>query len=240
MPAPAIAILGGTGLYALPGLQDREAFAVSTPFGSASAPLVRGRLGGRSILFLARHGAQHGLLPHEINVRANLYALKAAGATHVIAVSAVGSLREGIAPGDVVLPDQLVDVTRGRASTFFGHGVAAHVSFGEPVCATLAATLAAAATPHGAVHHGGTYVCIEGPRFSSRRESELWRAAGADVVGMTALPEASLAREAELCYALLAMPTDYDAWRRDTEPVTAAQVTAQLSRNVAHVLQVLP
>ena len=233
MSTPALAIIGGSGFYALPGLSAAEPTTVETPFGAPSGPVVAGTLAGRRVLFLARHGQQHGLLPTEVNARANLWALKQLGATQVISVSAVGSLREHIAPGDVVLPRQFLDRTVARPATFFGAGVVAHVSLADPVCAGLADTLAAAARAEGAqVHAAGVYACIEGPQFGTRAESEALRGAGADLVGMTNLPEVRLAREAELCYATLAMPTDYDCWRPRTEAVEVASVRAVLAANV--------
>jgi 5'-methylthioadenosine phosphorylase len=232
-PEPAAAVIGGSGFYDLPGLTEVEELRVDTPFGAPSDTLRVGRLDGRRVVFLARHGRAHTLLPGEVNGRANIYALKSVGVTRVIAVSAVGSLREHIAPGDIVTPHQLIDRTIGRPSTFFGHGVIAHVSMAHPICREISDVLFAAAHRSGAsVHEGGTYLCIEGPQFSTRAESELWRTWGADVVGMTNLPEAKLAREAELCYATLALPSDYDCWRDDGDHVTANDVMATLRKGV--------
>lgn len=207
-----IAIIGGSGFYT--GIADGpiETAMLGTPFGPPSGPLSIGTHAGRRVVFLPRHGTQHTLLPSEVNTRANIWALKSVGATRVISVSAVGSLREHIAPGDVVVPRQFIDRTTVRPSTFFGQGVVAHVGMADPVCELLATHVANIGSRHARVH-AGTYVCIEGPQFSTRAESELYRTWGADVVGMTNLPEARLAREAELCYATLTLPTDYDCWK---------------------------
>ncbi|MGE0397045.1 MAG: S-methyl-5'-thioadenosine phosphorylase [Kofleriaceae bacterium] len=233
MHAPAIAVVGGSGFYELPGATISDELEVDTPFGAPSDLIVVARIGDRRVLFLARHGRGHRLLPGEINARANLYALKALGATQVISVSAVGSLREEIAPGDVVVPRQFLDRTIGRPSTFFGGGVVAHVSLADPVCDRLADALVdgARAEPKR-VHPRGTYVCIEGPQFGTRAESEVMRGWSADIVGMTNLPEARLAREAELCYATLVLPTDYDCWRTRTDEVRVADVLGVLRANV--------
>lgn len=238
-PEPALGVIGGSGFYELPGLTDARQVVVTTPFGDPSGPLVEGRLAGRRVVFLARHGEGHRLLPGEVNARANIYALKRAGVARLVSVSAVGSLREEIAPGDVVLPNQFIDRTVGRPSTFFGQGVVAHVSLADPVCRHLASSVADAAREHGArVHPQGTYICIEGPQFSTRAESALSRSFGADVVGMTNLPEARLAREAELCYATLALPTDYDSWRPEDE-VRVTDVLSVLMANVARAKAIL-
>lgn len=237
-PEPAIGIIGGSGFYDLPGLTEARQIEVETPFGAPSWPLLVGRLARRRVVFLARHGREHALLPSEVNARANLYALKRMGVTKVVSVSAVGSLREEIAPGDVVLPKQFIDRTVGRPATFFGDGVVAHVSLADPVCGALSDTLAAAASD-ARVHRKAVYLCIEGPQFSTRAESALWRSWGTDVVGMTNLPEARLAREAELCYATLALPTDYDCWRTRTEEVRVADVIAVLKANVEKARRIL-
>lgn len=230
---PALGVLGGSGFYDLPGLEDVEDFEVETPFGPPSGPVRQGWLDGRRVVFLARHGLHHTLLPGEVNARANVYALKRMGVTRVISVSAVGSLREEIAPGDVVLPRQFLDRTSGRPATLFGGGVVAHASLADPVCGDLADALAGFAARRGhRVHADGTYVCIEGPQFSTRAESAFHRSLGADVVGMTNLPEARLAREAELCWATLTLPTDWDCWRPKDE-VVAVDVLATLQANVA-------
>jgi 5'-methylthioadenosine phosphorylase len=229
-----IAVIGGSGFYDLPGLQDRNEVVVDTPFGTPSDSLRTGVLQGRNVVFLARHGRSHSLLPSEVNFRANIFALKRLGVTQIISVSAVGSLREHVAPGDVVLPHQFIDRTEGRARTFFGNGAVAHVSLAEPICLHVSEQLACSAEKvgQGSVHRGGTYLCIEGPQFSTRAESELWRQFGATVVGMTNMPEARLAREAEMCYATLALPSDYDCWRGHDESVTGAAVFAMLKAQV--------
>jgi 5'-methylthioadenosine phosphorylase len=235
VPQPVeLAVIGGSGFYEMPGLERVDAVRVDTPFGPTSDAIRTGVLGGASVAFVARHGRHHTLLPSELPQRANFWALKSLGVKRVLAVSAVGSLREDYPPGEMVIPDQLIDRTRGqRAATFFGDGVVAHVAFGDPYCAALRAAVRGAATRAGAGgHDGGTYIVIEGPAFGTRAESELYRQWGASVVGMTALPEAKLAREAELCYATLAAVTDYDAWHSEHEAVDAATVFAVLRRNV--------
>jgi 5'-methylthioadenosine phosphorylase len=235
MSEPLLGVIGGSGLYELPGLADVERVRVRTPFGDPSDELVVGRLGAVRLGFLPRHGRGHRLLPSELPFRANLYALKKLGATWVVAVSAVGSLREDIAPGHVVVPDQLIDRTRGRTdeSTFFGRGVVAHVQFADPFCAPLSRAVAGAARGEGAtVHEGGVYVCMEGPQFSTRAESNLYRSWGADVIGMTNLQEAKLAREAEICFATLALATDYDCWRTGHADVAIDEILAVLAANV--------
>ncbi len=230
----SIGILGGSGLYDLPGLAGVREVAIDTPFGSPSDHLVVGELEGRRVGFLPRHGRGHRILPHEVNARANVYALKTLGVEWLISVSAVGSLKEGYAPRHVVVPDQYIDRTRSRPSTFFGEGLAAHVAFAHPTCSRLAAIVASSSREAGAtVHEGGAYICIEGPQFSSRAESELYRSWGLDIIGMTALPEAKLAREAEICYATMALVTDYDTWHPDHDSVTAEQVSAVLGDNAA-------
>jgi len=237
---PAIGIIGGSGFYDLPGVVDARRLEVETPFGAPSSTLLAGRLAGRRVVFLARHGDGHSLLPGEVNARANIYALKRLGVTKLVSISAVGSLREEIEPGQVVLPRQFIDRTTGRAGTFFAMGVVAHVSLADPVCGSMSDTLADVATASGArVHRDGTYMCIEGPQFSTRAESALWRSWGADVVGMTNLPEARVAREAELCYATLALPTDYDCWRARTEEVRVADILAVLKSNVEKARRIL-
>lgn len=230
-----LAILGGSGFYHMPGLEDVSEVRVDTPFGAPSDAIRLGTLEGRQLAFLARHGRGHSLLPSELPQRANFWALKSLGVERVLAVSAVGSLREDYRPGEMVVPDQLVDRTRGlRPATFFGEGVVAHVAFADPFCPEMRSAVMAAATDANAtVHDGGTYVVIEGPAFGTRAESELYRGWGASIVGMTALPEAKLAREAELCYAVLAAVTDYDAWHEHHEAVDAATVFTVLQKNVA-------
>src|SRR5262245_18257259 len=230
-----LGVIGGSGLYELPGLEAVERTRVATPFGDPSDEIVTGRLGGTRLLFLPRHGRGHRLLPSELPFRANLWALKSLGADCVLAVSAVGSLREEIVPGHVVVPDQFIDRTRGRQaeSTFFGRGVVAHVQFADPFCPVLSRALAQAARKAGAtVHGGGTYVCMEGPAFSTRAESHLYRSWGAHVIGMTNLQEAKLAREAELCFATLALATDYDCWHEQHEDVQIEDILRVMAANV--------
>jgi 5'-methylthioadenosine phosphorylase len=226
-----LAVIGGSGLYELPGIERVEPVRVSTPFGAPSDELMRGRLGATTILFLPRHGRGHRIMPTEINFRANLFALKQLGAEFLVSVGAVGSLREHLAPGHVVVPDQFIDRTVARPSTFFGRGIVVHVSLADPVCPVLSALVAdAARTAGGTVQRGGTYLCMEGPQFSTRAESHLYRQWGADVIGMTNWQEAKLAREAEICFASLALVTDYDCWRVD-EHVVIADVLRVLTAN---------
>jgi len=235
MSDPLLGVIGGSGLYELPGLAEVEHVRVRTPFGDPSDEIVLGRLGDTRLAFLPRHGRGHRLLPSELPFRANVYALKKLGAAWIVAVSAVGSLREEIAPGHVVVPDQFIDRTRGRVdeSTFFGRGVVAHVQFADPFCAPLSGALAAAARTQGAtVHEGGVYVCMEGPLFSTRAESHLYRSWGAQVIGMTNLQEAKLAREAEICFATMALATDYDCWRSGHDDVAIDDILAVLAANV--------
>ena len=228
-----IGIIGGSGLYDLPGLSDTKWVAVQTPFGDPSDELLTGTLGSTEVVFLPRHGRGHRLLPQEINFRANLWAMKKLGVTRVFSVSAVGSMKEEIEPGHLVVPDQFLDRTQGRQSTFFGDGIVGHVSFGDPVCRDLASTLSGAASASGAtVHEGGTYVCINGPQFSTRAESNSYRQLGVSVIGMTNMPEAKLAREAELCYATLALSTDYDCWYAGHDNVTVEAVMAVMAKNI--------
>jgi 5'-methylthioadenosine phosphorylase len=242
----AIGIIGGSGLYGVEGLEDAQWIAVDTPWGKPSDELLVGRLHGRKFVFLPRHGRGHHLSPTQVNARANIDALKRAGCTDLIALSAVGSLREELAPGHFVIADQFIDRTFARDKSFFGAGLVAHVSMADPVCPRLSAVAAAAARAAGAaVTEGGTYLAMEGPQFSSRAESELCRSWGCDLIGMTAMPEAKLAREAELPYALVGMVTDYDCWR--DEPVEVAAVIARLRANpdlarelVAELARALP
>jgi 5'-methylthioadenosine phosphorylase len=239
-PQAEIAIIGGSGLYEIEGLEQVREVRVTTPFGRPSDALVLGTLDGIRVAFLSRHGRGHLISPSEINYRANIYALKTIGVSRVISVSAVGSMKESVRPGDVVVPDQFIDVTKRRISTFFDRGIVAHVAFADPICSHLSAALAKAAQETGAtVHRGGTYLCIEGPQFSTRAESFLYRQWGVDVIGMTNLPEAKLAREAELCYATLALPTDYDCWHSSEESVTVEAILATLHKNVAMAKRVL-
>ncbi len=237
-----LAVIGGSGLYGMDGMEQIREVRVRTPFGDPSDAVVLGTLGGVRVAFLARHGRGHRISPSEINYRANIYALKSLGVGRVISVSAVGSMKEEIRPGNtVVVPDQFIDMTRHRIGTFFDRGLVAHVALADPVCAALSGVLAAAAGEAGAtVHRGGTYVCIEGPQFSTRGESLLYRQRGVDVIGMTNLPEAKLAREAELCYATLALPTDYDCWHASEESVTVEAILTTLRQNIAlakHILR---
>lgn len=237
-PEASLAVIGGSGFYQMPGLESLETWRPETPFGATSDEIVIGALAGaegeRRVAFLPRHGRGHVLLPHEIPVRANIWALKALGVEGIIAVSAVGSLREEIARGDLVTPDQIIDRTKGdRVRSFFEGGIAAHVGFADPFCADLSGRLADAGERLGKrVHRGGAYVCMEGPAFSTRAESALHRSWGASIVGMTAIPEAKLAREAEIAYAMLATATDYDVWREGEEDVTADAVAAVVAANV--------
>ncbi|TAE78271.1 MAG: S-methyl-5'-thioadenosine phosphorylase [Verrucomicrobia bacterium] len=239
--AAAIGIIGGSGLYEIEGFEKAEERVVETPFGSPSDALVGGSLGGREVWFLPRHGRGHRLLPTEINHRANLWALRDAGVRFLICVTAVGSLKEAYRPRDIVLPDQYFDRTSRREQhTFFGRGIVGHVSFGDPVSAGLRGILKAASQPEAvAVHDGGTYVNMDGPAFSTRAESEGNRQLGFDVVGMTNLPEAKLAREAEIALATLAMITDYDCWKTDEAPVTAEAVMGHLQANVAAAKRII-
>ena len=227
-----IGILGGSGLYDMAELTDRDEVTVSTPFGNPSGPYVTGILNGRKVAFLARHGPGHRLLPSELNFRANMYGFKVLGVEWILSASAVGSLQERYRPLDLVVPDQFFDRTRGRISTFFGRGLAVHVSFAHPVCATLSGLACDSAKTVGAtVHRGGTYVCMEGPQFSTLSESNLYRSWGMDVIGMTNLQEAKLAREAEICYATLALVTDYDCWHEGHDSVSVDMVMANLTKN---------
>ena len=235
-----LGVIGGSGLYALDGLEAVEEVRLSTPFGEPSDAYVVARLGGRKLVFLPRHGRGHRLSPTEINSRANVWGLKALGVTRVLSVSAVGSLREDIAPGDFVAVDQFIDRTRHRPDTFFEDGIVAHVMFADPTCADLRRTLVETARGLAIrVHDGGTYVNMEGPQFSTRAESRLYRSWGADVIGMTNLQEARLAREAELCYATLAMATDYDCWHTAHGDVTVEAILAVMAANVAHARSVV-
>jgi 5'-methylthioadenosine phosphorylase len=216
---PCIGVIGGSGLYAIDGLEQPHRLQVETPFGKPSSPLMAGKLAGKPVVFLARHGERHTLSPSEINYRANICALKMQGVERIVAVSACGSLREDFAPGDVVIPDQLVDMTRQRPQTYFEDGCVVHVSLPDPFCPELSASAAEALEACGVkVHRSGSYVIIEGPRFSTRAESHTYRSWGMSIIGMTTAPEAFLAREAEMCYAVLAHVTDYDVWRKSQAP----------------------
>jgi 5'-methylthioadenosine phosphorylase len=235
-----IGIIGGTGLYDMAGFTDQTEVGIDTPFGPPSDHLILGRLEGHRVAFLPRHGRGHRILPHELPFQANVFAMKRLGVQWILSVSAVGSLKEKYAPTHMVVPDQLVDRTLQRKSTFFGRGLVAHVAFAHPFCARLSKVMAAACAEAGAVHHvGGTYICIEGPQFSTRAESELYRSWGMDVIGMTNLQEARLAREAEICYCTLAMVTDYDCWHPDHDAVTVEQILANLGKNAEMARAVL-
>jgi 5'-methylthioadenosine phosphorylase len=239
-PSAQIGIIGGSGLYDMAELTDREERVIETPFGDPSGPYVLATLRGRRVAFLARHGEGHRLLPTELNFRANIFGFKILGVEWILSASAVGSLREEFKPTDIVIPDQFFDRTRQRASTFFGDGLVAHVAFAHPFCANLS-TLALESARHvgASVHAGGTYVCMEGPQFSTIAESNFYRAAGFDVIGMTNLQEAKLAREAEICYTTLALVTDYDCWHPDHDAVTVEVIIATLQKNAATAQQII-
>jgi len=229
-----VGVIGGSGLYEIEGLTDIKRVAVDTPFGAPSDEYLTGRLGDTPMVFLPRHGRGHKVTPSEINYRANIYGMKKLGVERLISVSAVGSMREDIEPGDMVIVDQFFDRTHKRVSSFFGNGAVGHVEFAEPVCACLADTLYDASVKAGAkVHKGGTYICIEGPLFSTKAESKIYRSWGVDVIGMTNIPESKLAREAEICYATVALSTDYDCWREGEESVTVDMILETLGNNVA-------
>jgi 5'-methylthioadenosine phosphorylase len=237
---PALGIIGGSGLYEIEGVEDVRWVRVKTPFGSPSDAYCTGRLGDRRVVFLPRHGRGHRVTPSEINYRANIYGLKALGVRWVISVSAVGSMKEEIHPLDLVIPDQFYDQTKRRISSFFGDGIVGHVGLADPVCPALGDLLETASREAGArVHRGGTYICIEGPQFSTRGESQIYRRWGVSVIGMTNMPEAKLAREAELCYATLALATDYDVWHETHAAVSVEAVVANLLKNVATAKVVL-
>ena len=230
--SPSLAIIGGSGFYQMPGLQGAESLEIDTPFGAPSAPIVVGTLEGKKIAFLARHGIGHPISPSEINYRANIYALKSIGVERVVSISACGSLREELAPGDIIIPDQLFDFTRNRKRTFFEGGLVAHISVADPFCPHLSSEVYKAVQATGAtVDRGGAFITIEGPRFSTRAESNTFRSWGMAIIGMTASPEAFLAREAELCYTVMAHVTDYDVWHVREEPVTVEKVIEILNRN---------
>ena len=232
MPQAEIGIIGGSGLYAMPGLTKIKEVRLRTPFGQPSDPYVLGMLEGRKVVFLARHGRGHRILPTEINFRANIYGFKQLGVERIISVSAVGSLKEEHKPMEFVIPDQFFDRTRHRVDTFFGNGIVAHISFADPICPELACVLEAACNKAGVVgKRGGTYVCMEGPQFSTKAESNVYRSWGMDVIGMTNLQEAKLAREAEICYSTAAMVTDYDCWHPGHDSVTVDQVVSVLMKN---------
>jgi 5'-methylthioadenosine phosphorylase len=232
MEKVTIGIIGGSGLYDMPQLTERSEISLETPFGSPSDSLILGSLSGKRVAFLSRHGRGHRLMPSELNFRANIYAMKRLGVERILSVSAVGSLKAEIAPLDIVLPDQFLDRTRGRISTFFGDGMVAHISFSDPVCPDLLEQVHRASRKTGiSARKGGTYVCMEGPAFSTRAESNLYRSWGMDVIGMTNLQEAKLAREAEICYITIALVTDYDCWHDSHETVSADMIISNLKRN---------
>ncbi len=237
---PILGIIGGSGLYQMDGLEEVQEYDLDTPFGKPSSPIVVGRLEGKPVAFLARHGRGHFISPSEINYRANIYALKMIGVERVVSVSACGSLREDYAPGHIVIPDQLFDFTKGRKRTFFEDGFVAHVGVADPFCPDLSEQVYQAALATGAtVHKGGAFITIEGPRFSTRAESNVYRQWGMSIIGMTTSPEAFLAREAEMCYAVMAHVTDYDVWHISEEPVTVEMVVRTLNQNVQHAQEAI-
>lgn len=245
---PKLAIIGGSGLYDMPGLENKTEVNLSTPFGEPSSPIILGNLDGYPIAFLARHGIGHNISPSEINYRANIYALKSLNINRIISVSACGSLREDYAPGDIVIPDQLFDFTKNRERSFFTDGIVAHISVAEPFCPETSNFIFDAVKQTGAtVHKGGSFITIEGPRFSTRAESNVFRSWGISIIGMTTSPEAFLAREAEICYSVMAHITDYDVWRISEEPVTVDQVVKILMQNlevaqhaIRNLIKILP
>ncbi|MEH2005958.1 S-methyl-5'-thioadenosine phosphorylase [Nostoc sp.] len=243
MAQASVGIIGGSGLYKMDALQDVEEVQVQTPFGSPSDALILGTLDGTRVAFLARHGRNHTLLPSELPFRANIYAMKKLGVEYLISASAVGSLKAEAKPLDMVVPDQFIDRTKNRISTFFGEGIVAHIAFGDPICKNLAVVLADAIAslnlPQVTLHRGGTYVCMEGPAFSTKAESNLYRSWNATIIGMTNLPEAKLAREAEIAYATLALVTDYDCWHPDHDSVTVEMVIGNLLRNAVNAQKVI-
>ncbi|MEO0756411.1 MAG: S-methyl-5'-thioadenosine phosphorylase [Cyanobacteria bacterium J06648_16] len=243
MAQAKIGVIGGSGLYQMDALTDIEEVEVDTPFGKPSDALIVGKLDGNPIAFLARHGRGHRFMPSELPFRANIYAMKSLGVEYLISASAVGSLKEEVKPVDMVVPDQFIDRTKNRVSTFFGNGIVAHIAFGDPVCKALATVLADAVESLNLegvdLHRGGTYVCMEGPAFSTKAESNLYRSWGASVIGMTNLPEAKLAREAEMAYATLAMATDYDCWHPDHDSVTVDMVIGNLMKNAENAQRVI-
>lgn len=239
----SIGIIGGSGLYKMAALQNVEEVTIDTPFGPTSDALIVGTLDGAKVAFIARHGRNHHLLPTEVPYRANIYALKTLGVRYIISASAVGSLQAEVKPLDLVLPDQFIDRTRNRVSTFFGEGIVAHIGFADPICPALAQVLGDAITelnlPEVNLHRGGTYVCMEGPAFSTLSESKLYRSWGGTVIGMTNLPEAKLAREAEIAYATLALATDYDCWHPEHDSVTVEMIIGNLHRNAENAQRVI-
>lgn len=243
MTQAKIGIIGGSGLYKMDALKNVEEIQIETPFGAPSDALIVGTLDGTQVAFLARHGRHHHLLPSELPFRANIYAMKSLGVEYLISASAVGSLKAEIKPLDLVVPDQFIDRTKNRVSTFFGDGIVAHIAFGDPVCHQLAKILGDAVEslnlPEVTLHRSGTYVCMEGPAFSTKAESHLYRSWGASVIGMTNLPEAKLAREAEIAYATLALATDYDCWHPEHDSVTVEMVITNLQRNAVNAQKVI-
>jgi len=235
-----IGIIGGSGLYSMPGFEAQEEANIETPFGRPSDNYVLGQLAGHNVAFLARHGRGHRISPSELNFRANIYGMKSLGVERIISLSAVGSLKEEHRPLDFVIPDQFFDRTRSRISTFFGEGLVAHISFADPICPQLAETVASACAAAGVTaKKGGTYLCMEGPAFSTKAESNVYRSWGMDVIGMTNLQEAKLAREAEMCYVTVAMVTDYDCWHEDHAAVTVSDIIANLVKNAANACRVV-
>ena len=235
-----IGIIGGSGLYDMAGVTDRKEVTLKTPFGDPSGPYLLGTLRGRRVAFLARHGASHRILPSELNFRANIFGMKLLGIEHLLSASAVGSLKEEYKPLDIVIPDQFIDRTRGRISTFFGNGLVGHVGFAHPFCRILSGIAHDSGTAAGAtIHKGGTYVCMEGPQFSTLAESKLYRSWGADIIGMTNLQEAKLAREAEICYTTIALVTDYDCWHPDHDSVTVEMIIANLTQNAKTAQEII-
>jgi 5'-methylthioadenosine phosphorylase len=235
-----IGIIGGSGLYDMAEVTNRSEVTITTPFGEPSGPYLLGTLRGKRVAFLARHGAGHRLLPSELNFRANIFGMKTLGVEYILSASAVGSLKQEYKPLDIVVPDQFIDRTKGRISTFFGSGLAAHVGFAHPFCRILSGLVVASGQPAGAtVHAGGTYVCMEGPQFSTLAESNLYRSWGADIIGMTNLQEAKLAREAEICYTTIALVTDYDCWHPDHDSVTVEMIISNLVHNAATAQQII-
>lgn len=229
---PILGVIGGSGLYAMPGLRDQESIDIETPFGKPSSPIIVGKISGKRVAFLARHGIGHHISPSEVNYRANIFAMKQLGVKRIVSISACGSLREDYAPGHIVIPDQIFDFTRGRARSFFGEGLVAHIGVADPFCQSLSNLVRDSVVSTGAtIHNGGTLITIEGPRFSTRAESNIYRGWGISIIGMTACPEVFLAREAEICYAIMAHVTDYDVWHFSEEPVSVEMVVRTLMKN---------
>jgi 5'-methylthioadenosine phosphorylase len=235
-----IGIIGGSGLYDMAEVTDRKEVTVTTPFGDPSGPYVIGTLRGKRVAFLSRHGAGHRLSPSELNFRANIFGMKTLGVEYILSASAVGSLKDEYKPLDIVIPDQFIDRTRGRVSTFFGRGLVAHIAFAHPFCKILSGVALTSGKAAGAtIHNGGTYVCMEGPQFSTLAESKLYRSWGAEIIGMTNLQEAKLAREAEICYTTIALVTDYDCWHPDHDSVTVEMIIANLTQNARTAQQII-